>query len=106
MAEPAAWGILDEALHADCKVFQVLRQRCKHPHDSREGDFFVIRCSDWVLALPVTRDGRLVLVRQYRFGTTIAKAHGVTLAALTAANPGVNFSKLKIGQIIKIPAKK
>ncbi len=69
MASPAAWGLLHEAIHADCKVFQVLRQRCKHPHDSREGDFFVIRCSDWVLALPVTRDGLLVLVRQYRFGT-------------------------------------
>ena len=69
MGEPAAWDILHDSLHADCTVFKVHRQRCKHPHDSREGDFFVIRCADWVLALPVTRDGRLVLVRQFRFGT-------------------------------------
>ncbi len=69
MSEPAAWDILGDSLHADCKVFKVHRQRCKHPHDAREGDFFVIRCADWVLALPVTRDGRLVLVRQFRFGT-------------------------------------
>ena len=69
MASPAAWEIREEALHADCRIFQVLRRRLKHPHDSREGDFFVIRCADWVLALPVTRDGRLVLVRQYRFGS-------------------------------------
>lgn len=69
MAEPAAWDVLQDSLHADCRVFKVHRQRCKHPHDSREGDFFVIRCADWVLALPVTKDGRLVLVRQYRFGT-------------------------------------
>lgn len=69
MAAPAAWDILHDSLHADCTVFQVHRQRCKHPHDAREGDFFVIRCADWVLGLPVTRDGRLVLVRQYRFGT-------------------------------------
>lgn len=66
---PADWEIREEALHADCRIFQVLRRRYKHPHDHREGDFFVIRCSDWVLALPVTTDGRLVLVRQYRFGT-------------------------------------
>lgn len=45
-------------------------------------------------------------VKKGDFGTTIAKANGVSLSALTAANPGVNFSKLKIGQILKIPAKK
>lgn len=69
MSEPAAWSIEREELHSECKVYQVFKQRCKHPHDAREGDFFVIRCADWVLALPLTRDGRLVLVRQFRFGT-------------------------------------
>ena len=29
----------------------------------------MLRSRDWVLALPVTDDGRLVMVRQYRFGT-------------------------------------
>jgi 8-oxo-dGTP pyrophosphatase MutT (NUDIX family) len=29
----------------------------------------VLRSGDWVLALPITDDGRLVMVRQYRFGT-------------------------------------
>lgn len=29
----------------------------------------MLRSNDWVLALPVTADGRLVLVRQHRFGT-------------------------------------
>ncbi len=36
----------------------------------------------------------------------IAKANGVSLSALTAANPGVNPAKLKVGQVIKLPAKK
>lgn len=29
----------------------------------------MLRSNDWVLALPITEDGRLVMVRQYRFGT-------------------------------------
>ena len=29
----------------------------------------MLRSRDWVLALPVTDDGRIVMVRQYRFGT-------------------------------------
>jgi len=37
-------------------------------------------------------------------GTTIAKKHGVSVAALKAANPAVNWSKLKVGQPIQIPA--
>ena len=36
---------------------------------------------------------------------TIAKAQGVTLKALLAANPGVDPKKLKIGKKITIPAK-
>ena len=37
-------------------------------------------------------------------GTTIASKHGVTVAALKAANPNVNWNKLKLGQVIAIPA--
>ncbi len=35
---------------------------------------------------------------------TLAKKNGVTMKAIAAANPGVDSSKLKIGQKIKIPA--
>ncbi|MDR2512986.1 MAG: NUDIX hydrolase [Puniceicoccales bacterium] len=65
----AAWNLLNESLHADCVVFKVYRQRFQHPLDQREGDFFTIRSLDWVLTLPVTSDRRLLLVRQFRFGT-------------------------------------
>ena len=33
----------------------------------------------------------------------IAKAHGVTLAALEEANPGVDSKKLKVGQKLNLP---
>lgn len=36
----------------------------------------------------------------------IATASGVSLSELIKANPGVDASKIKIGQIIKVPAKK
>ena len=37
-------------------------------------------------------------------GDSIAKKHGVSLKALTAANPSVNWSRLKVGQTLQIPA--
>lgn len=69
MSAPARWSVQHEALHADCRVFQVYKEHCLHPLDQREGDFFVLHSRDWVLALPITEDGRLIMVRQYRFGT-------------------------------------
>ncbi len=36
----------------------------------------------------------------------IARAHGTTLADIQSVNPGVDSSKLKVGQKIKLPAKK
>ncbi len=68
MSAPSRWNVRHEEVHADCKVFRVHKERCHHPLDQREGDFFVLHSGDWVLALPVTEDGRLVMVRQYRFG--------------------------------------
>lgn len=39
-------------------------------------------------------------------GAKIARAKGIPLGDLVAVNPGVNWSSLKVGQKIKLPAKK
>jgi LysM repeat protein len=36
----------------------------------------------------------------------IARAHGCSIADIAAVNPGVDSSKLKVGQKIKLPMKK
>lgn len=68
MSAPSRWSVQQDTVHADCRVFKVHKEHCSHPLDGREGDFFVLRSGDWVLALPVTSDGRLVMTRQWRFG--------------------------------------
>lgn len=68
MSVPSRWLVRHEALHSDCKVFRVFKEHCKHPLDHREGVFFVIHSHDWVLGLPITEDGKIVMVKQYRFG--------------------------------------
>jgi LysM repeat protein len=39
-------------------------------------------------------------------GYKIATANGVSVADLQAVNPGVSWTALKVGQKIKLPAKK
>ncbi|HOF10463.1 MAG TPA: NUDIX hydrolase [Opitutaceae bacterium] len=42
--------------------------RYRHPRRQTEREFVSIHASDWVNVVPLTTDGRLVLVRQFRYG--------------------------------------
>ena len=68
-ASPALWRRLGSEHLADCRVFKVRRDRSADPRDGREHDFFVIEAPDWINVVPLTDDGRVVLVEQYRHGT-------------------------------------
>lgn len=54
-------------------------------------------------AVPSSAGGEYKVVKG-DIGASIARSHGVTLKALTAANPTVNWSRLKVGQTLQIPA--
>lgn len=69
MNAPACWNLTEEKLHASCVVFDVYKEHFVHPKDRREGDFYVARAPDWVTAVPVTKEGKIILVNQFRFGS-------------------------------------
>jgi ADP-ribose pyrophosphatase len=54
---------------ADCRVFNVRRDYSADPRDGRVHDFYVIEAPDWINVVPLTDDGRVVLIEQYRHGT-------------------------------------
>jgi 8-oxo-dGTP pyrophosphatase MutT (NUDIX family) len=55
-------------LQAKTAVFDLQTVRYRHPMRRTEKDFVVMHAPDWVNVLALTRDSRLVLVRQFRFG--------------------------------------
>jgi 8-oxo-dGTP pyrophosphatase MutT (NUDIX family) len=57
-----------EALH-DCKVFRVRRSLVRSPRSGDAHPFFSIDADPWVNVVPVTDEGQLVMVRQYRHGS-------------------------------------
>lgn len=67
-ATPAHWEILSSQLHADCKVFSVRKQLCRHPRRAINAEFYVINAFPWAVTLALTPENELVLVQQYRFG--------------------------------------
>ena len=68
MPGPRPWTTLESEPIQDCRVFSVRRIRTRSPRTGDAHDFFAIDSSDWVNVVPITPDGRVVMVRQYRHG--------------------------------------
>ena len=66
---PSRWDVLEDNLHADCRIFEVYKRRFRRQSDGVESDFFVLDTNDWVNVLAITPNDELVLVRQFRYGT-------------------------------------
>ena len=67
--EPSPWDMQENNLHADCRIFEVRKQRLKRRSDGLEGEFFVLDTNDWVNVLALTTDDKIILVRQFRYGS-------------------------------------
>lgn len=51
------------------RVFSVHSRVCASPTDaSRRGEFVHLQCPDWVNVIPVTPEGKVVMIEQYRHG--------------------------------------
>ena len=62
---PSRWDVLEDNLHADCRIFEVYKRRFRRQSDGVESDFFVLDTNDWVNVLAITPNDELVLVRQF-----------------------------------------
>ncbi len=69
MSAPEPWPLVSEHRLQDCRVFRVHRDRASSPRDGSEHDFYRLEAGDWVNVVPVTPEGDVVLVKQYRHGS-------------------------------------
>lgn len=66
---PPEWRRESSEQLADCRVFKVRRDLSADPRDGRKHDFYVIEAPDWINVIPVTANGEVVLIEQYRHGS-------------------------------------
>lgn len=66
---PRPWKRLGATQLTRTRVFDVESVRFEDPRSKSERDFYVINAPDWVNVVAVTPDHRLVLVRQFRYGS-------------------------------------
>jgi len=63
------WAKLSSRTLFGSKVFELGVERLRSPRTEQELDAVVLRSADWVNVVALTPDQRVVMVRQYRFGS-------------------------------------
>jgi ADP-ribose pyrophosphatase len=63
------WERVDSRQLADHGFFQIRQDRNKHPRHGREYDFFIFEFPHWVNIIPLTAEGDVLFIRQFRHGT-------------------------------------
>jgi ADP-ribose pyrophosphatase len=63
-----SWTLLSTRQIADYRVLRLREDHYRFEPTQQEADFVVCDSRDWALVIPVTPDGQVVLIRQYRHG--------------------------------------
>ena len=66
---PKPWQKISDETLARHLVFHVRRSRQRSPRTGVEIPFFLIDTANWVNILPITEDGEVLFVRQWRHGS-------------------------------------
>ena len=78
-----SWTLLESRDVSDHHIFRLRHDRYRFEPSGQERDFVVIDTASWVNVVPITTDGKVVLIRQYRHG----------IRAVTLESPGGMIDK-------------
>lgn len=65
---PAPWTRIRQGQPLDLTILKVREDTVADPRDGAHHPRVIIDAPDWVNIIPITREGRVVLIRQFRFG--------------------------------------
>ncbi len=63
------WQRIESKTLGSYRVFELRQDTSISPRTGNEHQFFVLDTGDWVNVVPITPEGKVVLIRQYRHGT-------------------------------------
>jgi len=62
------WDVIKSEIIYRCHIFSVRRDQSRSQGTGQMHDFHVLEAGDWVNVVPLTGDGHVVMVRQFRHG--------------------------------------
>lgn len=63
------WQKLDSEYLGDFRIFRIRADSSLSPRTGNVHRFFVLESPDWVNVIPLTAEGKVVMIRQFRHGT-------------------------------------
>jgi 8-oxo-dGTP pyrophosphatase MutT (NUDIX family) len=66
---PRPWELVSSRTEREFRIFNLRIDRAVSPRTGQTHEFYVLESLPWVNVIPLTPDGQVVLVRQYRHGT-------------------------------------
>jgi ADP-ribose pyrophosphatase len=63
------WELIDSRVDRDYRVFRIEVNKALSPRTNRVGEYYTIDTRDWVNIIPVTAEGEVVMIKQYRHGS-------------------------------------
>ena len=63
------WSLTETREVGHFRIFAVDNSDLFDSHGKKRGDVYTMRCPDWCHVIPVTSQGQIVMVWQYRFGS-------------------------------------
>ena len=65
---PKPWKVVSSQKDRSYRVFSLRTDRAISPRTGKEHSFFILESTSWVNIIPLTSDGKVVMVKQYRHG--------------------------------------
>ncbi len=67
-SEPQPWKVLTSEYIAQDPWFTVRKEKVQLPNGSQIDSYYISEFPDWVNVIAITKENKLILVRQYRHG--------------------------------------
>lgn len=62
------WKLSNRKVLSSNRIFTLISRDASSPDDKIQGEFYVIETRNWVNVIPITKENKVVLVKQYRHG--------------------------------------
>lgn len=69
--DPQGWKVLESKELLRLGFFRIRSDRCELPDGRVMPNYYVLEFADWVNVIPVTTDGQVVAINQYRHGSDL-----------------------------------